>query len=199
MKVDIEYLSTRQAAVRLGVSLGTVQNMVESGVLNAWKTSGGHRRIALAAVEAMLARRAAPLPAGFSGTQDDLRLDILLSEHDATQQALFEAAIAQWKLPVKMRLASNAFDGLLEIGRQPPDILITNLPLPGMDAFAMLHHLRANALLAHIDIVVLTLPEADARLANTLPSGITCLSKPLSFDELKGFVLGRLAARQRAA
>ena len=36
-----EYCSTKEAAHRLGLSLGTVQQMVESGVLEGWKTAGG--------------------------------------------------------------------------------------------------------------------------------------------------------------
>ena len=39
---DDTYCSTREAARMLGVSLGTVQNMVERGTLSAWKTAGGH-------------------------------------------------------------------------------------------------------------------------------------------------------------
>ena len=39
------YLSTTQAAHRLGLSVGTVQRMVESGILQAYTTQGGHRRI----------------------------------------------------------------------------------------------------------------------------------------------------------
>ncbi|MFM7066754.1 MAG: excisionase family DNA-binding protein, partial [Gammaproteobacteria bacterium] len=35
------YLSTREAADLLGVSLRTVQLWVESGTLRAWKTAGG--------------------------------------------------------------------------------------------------------------------------------------------------------------
>ncbi|MEY3206681.1 MAG: hypothetical protein RIS77_54 [Pseudomonadota bacterium] len=42
---DQQYLSTRQSAKILQVSLGTVQKMVEEGDLVAWKTRGGHRRI----------------------------------------------------------------------------------------------------------------------------------------------------------
>jgi excisionase family DNA binding protein len=42
---EMEYLSTRQSAKVLQVSLGTVQKMVELGELIAWKTRGGHRRI----------------------------------------------------------------------------------------------------------------------------------------------------------
>ena len=37
---DLEYLSTRQSAKVLKVSLGTVQKMVELGELIAWKTRG---------------------------------------------------------------------------------------------------------------------------------------------------------------
>ncbi len=199
MKVDVEYLSTRQAAIRLGVSLGTVQNMVESGVLNAWKTSGGHRRIPLAAVESMLARRPAPPTSAFSGGKDERRLEILLTEHDNAQQAVYEAAIAQWNLPVKVRPAENAFDCLIEVGRRTPDILIVNLLMPGMNGFDMLRHLRTKAQCDRMDIIVFSNPGSAAEVASELPPGITVLNKPVSFDELKGFVLGRLASRQRAA
>ena len=44
-KMASAYLSTTQAAHRLGLSVGTVQRMVESGVLQAYTTQGGHRRI----------------------------------------------------------------------------------------------------------------------------------------------------------
>ena len=40
-----DVLSTREAAEQLGVALRTVQLWVEAGVLPAWKTAGGHRRI----------------------------------------------------------------------------------------------------------------------------------------------------------
>jgi excisionase family DNA binding protein len=41
---EMEYLSTRQSAKVLQVSLGTVQKMVELGELIAWKTRGGHAK-----------------------------------------------------------------------------------------------------------------------------------------------------------
>jgi excisionase family DNA binding protein len=44
-KTAPSYLSTTQAAQRLGLSVGTIQRMVEAGVLQAYTTQGGHRRI----------------------------------------------------------------------------------------------------------------------------------------------------------
>ncbi|MBI2732422.1 MAG: excisionase family DNA-binding protein [Aquabacterium sp.] len=46
-------LTTREAAVRLGVSLRTVQLWVEANILPAARTPGGHRRIPYNAVEAL--------------------------------------------------------------------------------------------------------------------------------------------------
>jgi excisionase family DNA binding protein len=54
---EMEYLSTRQSAKVLQVSLGTVQKMVELGELIAWKTRGGHRRILASSLDQQLARR----------------------------------------------------------------------------------------------------------------------------------------------
>ena len=45
-EVQETYITSRQAASQLGLSLRTIQLWVENGVLSAWKTAGGHRRIA---------------------------------------------------------------------------------------------------------------------------------------------------------
>ena len=52
-----EFCSTREAASLLGVSLRTAQLWVESGVLRAWKTAGGHRRILKSSIDAILRER----------------------------------------------------------------------------------------------------------------------------------------------
>lgn len=44
------YYSTSQTAQMLGLSVGTVQRMVESGALQAYTTQGGHRRILASSV-----------------------------------------------------------------------------------------------------------------------------------------------------
>lgn len=45
------YCSTTEAALSLGVSTRTIQLWVDSGVLAAWKTAGGHRRVLIESVE----------------------------------------------------------------------------------------------------------------------------------------------------
>ena len=188
-----EFLTTRQAAARLGFSLGTIQNMVESGKLEAWKTSGGHRRIPLAAVEALLSKR--QITSGKSGT--DSPIDILISEDDPTLQLLYQLTIEGWDLPVTLRQAANGFEGLLEVGKKAPDILIADLMMPGMDGFEMIRQLRATPTLASMDIVVVSALDRSEIEKHALPSNVTIFTKPIPFHEIKGFLLGRLASRQR--
>lgn len=193
---ESEFLSTRQAAQRLGVSLGTVQNMVESGALEAWKTTGGHRRIPVASVEALLARRRNLTPSSHdSGT----RLDILITEDDPTLQLLYQMTMEAWELPLNLRIVDNGFEGLLQVGQRPPDVLIADLMMPGMDGFEMIRHLRANADLARMDIIVVSVIDRESIIARGLPPDVTIFAKPIPFHEIKGFLLGRLAARQRPA
>jgi len=192
---DSEYLSTRQAAIRLGVSLGTVQNMVESGALEAWKTAGGHRRIPVASVDTLLARRRNLTP---SAQEYGGPIDILVAEDDLTLQMLYQMTVDSWNLPIKLRIVANGFDGLLQVGQRVPDILIADLMMPGMDGYEMIRRLRANSDLARMDIIVVSAIDRDEILERGLPSDITVFGKPIPFHEIKGFVLGRLSARQRS-
>lgn len=191
-----EFLTTRQAAARLGFSLGTIQNMVESGKLEAWKTSGGHRRIPLAAVEALLAQR----KAGYVSTPTaDAPIDILVSEDDPTLQLLYQLTIEDWGLPITLRMTSNGFESLLEVGKRKPDILIADLMMPGMDGFEMIRQLRADPALKSMDILVVSAMDRAEIEKQGLPPNITIFAKPIPFHEIKGFVLGQLAVRKKQA
>jgi excisionase family DNA binding protein len=192
---DREFVTTRQAAQRLGVSLGTVQHMVESGALEAWKTLGGHRRIPIAALEAHLGRRRSQT-AGTSEAGE--QLDILIAEDDTTLQKLYQLTMERWEMPINLRMVDNGFDGLMQVGQRIPDVLITDLVMPGMDGFEMIRRLRQNSDLAHMDILVVSaLDKEDVLSREDFPNNITVFGKPIPFHEIKGFLLGRLAARER--
>ncbi|MFA9440087.1 response regulator [Uliginosibacterium sp. sgz301328] len=193
-KTEREYCSTSEAAQMLGVSLGTVQQMVENGLLEAWKTAGGHRRIRIGSVESYLRKRHAKPDSGSD------RLRVLIAEDDRIMQALYERTLASWEMPIDVKIVSSGFEGLMEIGRDAPDLLVSDLVMPGLDGFAMIRKLRSNPQLADMDIVVVTglVPEEIEREGG-LPEDVIIYGKPIPFRELKGYVQAKLIQLQKRA
>lgn len=170
-------LTTREAAVRLGVSLRTVQLWVEANILPAARTPGGHRRIPYNAVEALalstglggeprqrsalaprdeqlLADTPASTRAPSFGSAEPM--DVLLVADDQEWQTKCAQAISPYGSAVKLRFAETGYLALLQIGQKVPDLLITNLELPGMDGLAMLRTLERCESIANMRILVLT-------------------------------------------
>ena len=196
-----DVLSTREAAERLGVALRTVQLWVEGGVLPAWKTAGGHRRISRAAVERLIAERMAALsgdaPLAVRATPaSESRLQLMVVEDEPELLRLFTMVIAGWDLPVAVTPASNGFEALLRMGQHCPDLLITDLNMPGMDGFKMIASLRGvGQAFDDMDIVVVTaLTAQEIERRGGLPAGVRVFFKPVPFDELEALVRDRIAA-----
>ncbi|PIX97492.1 MAG: excisionase [Hydrogenophilales bacterium CG_4_9_14_3_um_filter_63_34] len=189
------YCSTSQAAKMLGVSLGTAQNMVEEGVLDAWKTSGGHRRIKRESVMAMLARRG-----GAQGTpvNNEGGLSVLIAEDDADLQKLYRKTMEGWELPLSIEIVSNGFDALLVVGRRAPDVFIVDLAMAGMDGFELVRALHGNPALATTNIIVVSsLSRADIAKRGILPPDVPIYGKPIPFHELHGFFRARNSQKLR--
>ncbi len=198
-----DVLSTREAAERLGVALRTVQLWVESGVLPAWKTVGGHRRISRVAVERLIAARSAALSGdGAQVPQEPQppgrmpRLRLMVVEDEPGQLGLFKMMIGSWDFAVDLDAAADGFEALLRMGQHCPDLLITDLVMPGMDGFRMIASLRqVGQAYGGMDIVVVTALSADEIAERGgLPDGVRVFHKPVPFDELEQLVRERVAA-----
>jgi excisionase family DNA binding protein len=180
-----DFLSTRQAAAKLGVALSTVQAWVETGILPAWKTAGGHRRIPADAVEAMALRQRAVS----ANEEPPARLKVLVVEDDPVLQAMYRRQFEEWGVYAKLYVASDGIEGLLLIGRHNPDLIITDLAMPEMDGFAMLRRLKGAASPIRAEIIVvsgLTPEEVEAR--GGLPPGIPVYPKPVPFIVLRTLI-----------
>lgn len=195
-----DVLSTREAAEQLGVALRTVQLWVEGGVLPAWKTAGGHRRISRVAVERLIGERRAALSGGAQPApptiSSEARLRVMVVEDEPELLRLFTMVIAGWDLPIDIAPASDGFEALLRMGQQCPDLLVTDLNMPGMDGFKMIESLRGvGPAYGDMEIVVVTaLSEADIARRGGLPSRVRVFHKPVPFDELEALVRDRVAA-----
>src|SRR5690606_5380156 len=175
-----ETCSTREAALALGISVRTAQIWVEEGRLKAWKTPGGHRRILRTSVDEVLARRRAELAIPVH------HCEILEVEDDPVQRELYHTVLVCLEQHrVNLRPAASGAEALLLSGEQPPDLLVTDLVMPGIDGFGMLETLTKRALAKPMQIVVATaLEPAEIESRGGLPPGVSVFHKPVPYTQL---------------
>jgi len=184
---NADVLSTREAAERLGVALRTVQLWVEGGVLPAWKTAGGHRRISRSAVEKLIAERSQALSGrpNAAAETNGRPLKVLVVEDDPDMLKLMCMVMEGWDLPLQLRTATNGFEALLRIGDECPDVLLTDLNMPGMDGFRMIAALQEHQADGLHVVVVTALTPAEVDQRGGLPESVRIFTKPLPFDDLQ--------------
>jgi excisionase family DNA binding protein len=182
VEAEEEVCSTRAAADRLGVSLRTVQLWSEAGLLRAWKTPGGHRRILTSSVDELLQRRGGEI----ARRAPDGNYQVLVVEDEPDFRRLFELHLRSWELPIALQSVPSGFDALVRIGASRPDLLITDLRMPGIDGFEMLRALSASGAISELEVIVVTaLTDHTINERGGLPDGVTVLHKPLRFAQLR--------------
>jgi len=189
-----EICSTREAANLLGVSLRTVQLWVENGELQAWKTVGGHRRVSLLSVKKLMQSRQAT-PASARQT-----FRVLILEDDPDLLKLYRLTMEGWDMAPEVLTATNGFEGLIEVGKSNPDLLITDLRMPGMDGFELIRRLTASPRHSGLHIVAVSgLSKTEIQQEGGLPKSVTVFPKPVPFPELESLVRGLMIGSGKAS
>lgn len=181
MPANEEVLGTQEAAKRLGVSVRTVQLWVENGTLEAWKTPGGHRRILRSSVEDALVSRSLPTePAAAE------RLRVLIVEDDLAMQGYYAALFEILRPDAELTMAADGFEGLIELGKIAPHMMLVDVDMPGMDGITMLRRIVTREIGGDVAIAVVTGLNNDQLAAREpVPEGIPVYPKPLSVDRLR--------------
>ena len=123
------YCGTSYAAKMLGISVGTVQGLVEKNELKAWTTRGGHRRISLQSVPGYQ-RRHNLVPASL--VHGASRLRVLVVEDEAVIRVMLQNQFDQWALPLDVVMYASAMEALVDLPGLHPQVLLTDLRMPGL-------------------------------------------------------------------
>ena len=195
--LEDEYCGTTYAAKLLGLSVATVQSLVEKGEIEAWKTRGGHRRISMQSINRYLLRYSPQA----GGIAPDLRqrLHVLVVDDDEPTRELYKAYFDEWNLPVECTLMSSALEALIDISGLRPDLLIADLNMTGVDGLEMLKVLKRTQQLSGMQVLVVSGLDREAVASRGgLPEDAMFLKKPVNFEWLHGYVSALLGGKRRA-
>ncbi len=197
--VPTDVCGTFYASKVLGVSVAKVQSMVEQGELEAWRTKGGHRRISMQSIKAYLAQHGSKVSTGLMDANSPY-LKVMVVDDDVVTLELIRKSIESWGLAIDASFMSSAMEAMMDITTARPDVLISDLRMPGVDGFQFLRAIRANPLFAGTMMLVVTmLSDEEIEASGGVPKHTHVMHKPLNLVWLHGFLAAMMRAKELIA
>ena len=202
-----KFLSTKQTALLLGVSVSTVQNLVEQGLLRAWKTAGGHRRIYEESIDSF--RQSFGYENNLMGPEEPMqsqverstarpvKAEVLIIEDDPFMHQVYMKALTNYDDVINVHVCEDGLSGLMHIGTQKPDLLILDLNIPNVDGFEMLKSIRSAKQTSSLQVLVVSgLSDEELQAQQELLRPYKFVRKPISADFLEGYFSCFVASRK---
>ncbi|TNE86771.1 MAG: response regulator [Deltaproteobacteria bacterium] len=191
------YYTTYQVAKFLGVSLPTVVNWVNSGLLSAHRTPGGHRRIARNDIIAFAREQNYPLSRELLGDDEGGQRVLIVDDEED-----FAAMVRDYltlKGGFEVEVADSGFAAGYTVARFKPHVILMDLMMPDMDGFEVHRMLRDDEDTKHIPVLACTAyrdPVVDARVAEERFDGF--VEKPVKLDHLLAMIRDKLGLAAEA-
>ena len=118
-------------------------------------------------------------------------IEILLVEDNAGDIRLTREALSEAKVANNLAVARDGVEALEYLRREGPhaqaarpDIILLDLNMPRMDGRELLQHIKADASLAAIPVVVLTTSKAEEDIVKSYQLHANCyITKPVDLEQ----------------
>ncbi|MDP9492135.1 MAG: response regulator [Actinomycetota bacterium] len=130
-----DWLTLGQAARYLGVAQSTIRKWSDQGRLSAFYTPGGHRRYRRRDLDSFVAASGSGAGSRVRGTPM-----VLIVDDDARIREFVRVNLEMDGYQV--REAGNAEEGLAVLDDEPPDLILLDVMMPGMDGWEMLRRVQ---------------------------------------------------------
>ncbi|MDI9332113.1 MAG: helix-turn-helix domain-containing protein [Alphaproteobacteria bacterium] len=187
-----QFCGTTEVARMLGLSVGTVQSLVERQELHAWKTRGGHRRISLASVQEYQ-RRNHSTALGINGNDR-----IMWVQENGPQRQKLLQNLGRWGIKLQIDWFDNMVEALMGLQNLRPGLVVIDMKVPQAEALQFIRHVHSHSDFRALTLLTLSasrLPE-DV-LSPGLGARVHWARKPLDWSWLRGYCEAYQLLQQR--
>jgi excisionase family DNA binding protein len=178
--------STHDVAKICCVTPTTVIRWIEDGLIPAFKTVGGHRRVRREDLEKVCRDRGIPFNVP-TGTEVGR---ILVVDDEPVVLDLVRDVVKELSHKFEVEVAKDAFDAGRLVVAFRPQLIFLDLMMPGVDGFEVCARLKKDPATTHTEIIAITGYYTEANMERILSAGAAaCLKKPLDVLEVRRQVL----------
>ncbi|MCE9672403.1 response regulator [Myxococcus stipitatus] len=173
--------TTHDISRLLQVDPSTVSKWIDRGILMAFRTPGGHRRVRSADLRTFLITHQMPVPEELgSGTVRLLVVDDERAVLDAVKRA-FKPFAAQ----VELQTTTSGVEALLLVSEQKPHGMIIDLNMPDIDGLEVCRRIRQRKQMEGVRLITMTSMHTPDVVEQSKQAGaLACLAKPLDVQEV---------------
>ena len=142
-----DWLTLGQAARYLGVAQSTIRKWSDQGRLPAFYTPGGHRRYRRRDLDSFVSGSGTATGARVRGTPL-----VLIVDDDARIREFVRVNLEMDGYTV--REAANAEEGLAVLDDEPPDLILLDVMMPGVDGWEMLRRVNERHGVGAIPVIM---------------------------------------------
>ncbi|HMA86924.1 MAG TPA: response regulator [Desulfosalsimonadaceae bacterium] len=189
-----DVLTVFKASKYCSVSPKTIINWIESGLIKAYKTPGGHRRINRKDLIAFMENQGMPLP---EKEIDAGRIRILVVDDDPIIVESIVQALEEDEYDYEVISAADGFEAGIQVSHFQPDLLILDIMMPDIKGFDVCQKIKCSPETKDTKIIVLSAYLDEEKFKQMKEHGAdACYSKPLPLPQLKEEVSRLLGLRQ---
>jgi two-component system, chemotaxis family, chemotaxis protein CheY len=108
---------------------------------------------------------------------------VLIVDDSKTMQALLKTTLNRIPM-LQIKEACNGREALEVLGREPVDLLVTDINMPEMDGLKLVEEVRSRKTLSDLPILVITTSAADAARGAGLQAANARVLQPVSGQEI---------------
>ena len=176
-----DFYTTHQVSKLCDVYPTTVINWVKEGILPAYTTPGGHRRIKRDDLLKLMKKNNMPIPDELTKTDKNR---VLAIDDDPKILKMIKTVLSA-ETDMEVAIANSGLQAGLLISNWLPDIILLDFRMPEMDGFEVCRQLRADEKTKDTPIIAVTVLKDPKEIKRMRSAGITdYISKPFKSEEL---------------
>ena len=191
-----DVLTVFKASKCCSVSPKTIINWIESGLIKAYKTPGGHRRINRKDLIAFMENQGMPLP-DKDKEMESGRIKILVVDDDPIIVESIVQALEEDEYDYEVISAADGFEAGIQVNHFKPDLILLDIMMPDIKGFDVCKKIKGKPETKDTKIIVLSAYLDEEKFQQMKEYGAdACYSKPLPLPQLKEEVSRLLGLRQ---